>query len=244
MSNPKFGNPNTILDRIRSAYGIVSDADLARFLSVSASTVATWRKTDSMKYDPVLLAAEEINLNWLFYGSGPVWRRELASAPLQGGMEAVTDPMVTYTKSERAGEGEDSVAAESVPAVDKSKPAPEKEESEEETVWIGFPAGFIYREMGADPDKLFLTRSVGDGMAPTIQDRDFILVKKNDRHPYAGRIYLIRIRESLLCKRIHEGSQNRLILISDNERYEPIEFPSDSEEMEIIGRVIWYGRAL
>lgn len=80
MSIIKVANVSKILDRIKKAYRLPSDAELARYLDVTTGTVATWRKRNAMKiYDILEKLSDEakgdLNLNWLFYGEGDVFRR-------------------------------------------------------------------------------------------------------------------------------------------------------------------------
>lgn len=222
----RFAKPDLVLNRVKSAYHIDSDADLARFLRVNASTVATWRKTATMKFDRIFEFASALNMNWLLYGEGPVWRDESAAeSPVRSSPAA--EPEVPYYKSVSPGNG--------------NEIRPEKGAG---LTWIALPAAFITEELDANPEELFLMRASGDGMEPTIRDREFVLVRKSAPRPYGGRIYLVRIDRSLLLKRIHEKPDNRLLLMSDNRRYEHLELEASDNSIDIIGRVVWHGRAL
>lgn len=80
MSIHKLANASVILDRIKIAYKLDSDAELSRFLDVSTGTVSTWRKRNALKLYDVLeylsdQARGDLNLNWLCYGEGPIFRR-------------------------------------------------------------------------------------------------------------------------------------------------------------------------
>lgn len=225
MSTRKIGNPNLILDRLRDAYNIDSDAELARFLTVNASTVATWRKNSSMKFDRILENAGDINMNWLFYGEEPKWKNDLRIRSRK--TDLVTEPEVPYFKSIRPDTFEGN-----------------QPETTDEHIQISLPSTFIYKELETAPSELFLTRAAGDTMQPTINDRDFILVEKKATRPFAGRIYLVRMDDSLLCKRIHEYPGRKLLLMNDNSRYKHFEIQPDQPAFAIIGRVVWHGRII
>jgi phage repressor protein C with HTH and peptisase S24 domain len=81
-------------------------------------------------------------------------------------------------------------------------------------------------------------------MAPTLQDDDLVLVDKLKQQPRAGNILVIRIDETVSCKRIQELPGHRFKIMSDNQAYESFEIPADEEGFEIIGQVIWFGRNL
>lgn len=181
-----------------------------------------------MKFDRIFEFASDLNMNWLFYGVGPIWRANLdrddkVSEPAGYAEQGVPYYRVVQTTSE--GEVIHNPEREGV-------------------ISFGLPSSFVYKELEADLSDLFLTRARGDSMAPTIEDRDFILVQKNSGQPFAGRIYLLLLDESLLCKRIHEQPDNRILIMSDNRRYENLDIDRNNPAFKVIGRVLWSGRQL
>ncbi len=66
---------------MRKAYKLSSDADLARFLDKSTSTISTWRKRDALKIAEILEFVSDLNMNWLLFGDPPVWRKDLFEDP-------------------------------------------------------------------------------------------------------------------------------------------------------------------
>ena len=59
-----------ILNRIKQAYTIKSDAELARFLDIKPSTLANWRKRGTINFNLVFTKCESISLDWLIFGRG------------------------------------------------------------------------------------------------------------------------------------------------------------------------------
>ena len=101
------------------------------------------------------------------------------------------------------------------------------------------------RERGIDPAAASVISVDGDSMAPTLGDGDDILV---DRADAAGRlrdgIYVLRIDDALLVKRIALNPASRRFTIkSDNPAY-PIWPDCDPAEIAVIGRVVWAGRRI
>ena len=87
---------------------------------------------------------------------------------------------------------------------------------------------------------LMIIFATGDSMEDTIQDRDMLLVDKNQNEPKNG-IYLVRLYNQLLVKRINIlPFETRLI--SDNRKYDYIPVSnSELNTLEIIGKVVWNG---
>lgn len=57
-----------VLDRIKEAYKLKSNAELARFLGVKPNTISNWYARNSIDYDIVFSKCEGTNLDWLING--------------------------------------------------------------------------------------------------------------------------------------------------------------------------------
>jgi phage repressor protein C with HTH and peptisase S24 domain len=107
---------------------------------------------------------------------------------------------------------------------------------------VAFRRDWLLRK--GDPEKMSIIRVQGDSMVPTLQGGDIVLVDhgRNYVDPQGG-IYAIASGDHIMIKRlqlIHPSGMLRII--SDNEKYEPIE--TDPGKVIINGRVIWFGREL
>lgn len=92
------------------------------------------------------------------------------------------------------------------------------------------------REQGLDPVMLSAIRVEGDSMEATLRDGDEILVDRTPR-PLRDGIYVVRIGDALLVKRLDLASPGRIVLVSDNPAYRTIELAP--QEVHVIGRVVW-----
>jgi phage repressor protein C with HTH and peptisase S24 domain len=97
-------------------------------------------------------------------------------------------------------------------------------------------SGRWLREQGLDPAMLSAIRVEGDSMEATLRDGDEILVDRTLR-PLRDGIHVVRSGEALLVKRLDTAQPGRIVLVSDNPAYRPIELEPD--EVEVIGRVVW-----
>lgn len=111
---------------------------------------------------------------------------------------------------------------------------------------IGFDAAWLRRLGlgGGEPGRLSVIRVDGDSMSPTLSDGDEILVDRDDG---AGRlrdgIYVLRIEEALVVKRLALGPGGRLSVRSDNDAY-PGWPDLEPAAVDVVGRVVWVGRRL
>jgi len=100
------------------------------------------------------------------------------------------------------------------------------------------------KKKGVSPSNMSLIKVQGDSMEPTLLSGDLVLVD-HSRTVVApqGGIYAIATDHEIMIKRIQVlFHQNKLKIISDNPRYEPIE--ADPGQIRINGRAIWYGREI
>lgn len=92
------------------------------------------------------------------------------------------------------------------------------------------------REQGLDPAQLSAIRVEGDSMEGTLRDGDEILVDRSPR-PLRDGIHVVRAGDALLVKRLDTAQPGKVVLVSDNAAYRPIEL--SPEEVQVIGRVVW-----
>lgn len=110
---------------------------------------------------------------------------------------------------------------------------------------MGFDEKWLRKLTAAKAPSLSLIRVMGDSMEPTLSDGDDVLVDASDHGSrLRDGVYVIRSDETLVVKRIALRPGGKLITIaSDNPAY-PSWSDVERESVEIIGRVIWFGRAL
>lgn len=107
---------------------------------------------------------------------------------------------------------------------------------------VGFDAEWL-RRLSASPAGLSIIQVDGDSMAPTLGHGDDILVDRGDGgERLRDGIYVLRIDEALIVKRVAINPASRRFTIkSDNPAYP--DWPDcDPASVDVIGRVVWAGR--
>lgn len=92
------------------------------------------------------------------------------------------------------------------------------------------------------PQNMSLIHVSGDSMEPTLESGDIVLIDHNRNYvdPNGG-IYAVVIQEEIMVKRLQMVyPSNRIRIISDNAKYEPMEV--EFELLKINGKVVWFGR--
>lgn len=116
----------------------------------------------------------------------------------------------------------------------------EKEEREGqivfETKWL--------KKLGSSPRALSIIQVAGESMTPALGDGDDIMVDRGDAADrLRDGIYVIRMDDQLMVKRIAMRPAHRLSVLSDNPAHQSWQ-DIDPDTVSIIGRVIWAGRKI
>lgn len=106
-------------------------------------------------------------------------------------------------------------------------------------------SGKLANDLGINPQKTEMIFVSGDSMLPTIEGGDSLLVDLNRKEIYDGRIYCVRIDGQLYAKRLQKIPPTKIIVISDNQKYQSFEIDFSKQidfDFEIIGEIRWWGR--
>jgi phage repressor protein C with HTH and peptisase S24 domain len=107
---------------------------------------------------------------------------------------------------------------------------------------IAFDDGLL-RDMGAGRrSALSIIRVAGESMEPTLHDGDDILVDRDAAEIRPGGIYVLRLDDLLMVKRLIRDERG-LVVHSDNPVH-PAIAGFDPATLQVIGRVLWCGRKL
>lgn len=110
---------------------------------------------------------------------------------------------------------------------------------------MAFRKAWIENSLNANPHDLVVISVKGDSMEGILNERDVILVDKAQNQPGNG-LYVVRIGNDLIVKRIQSLPGGKLLVTSANEAYAPFELDlaQDYNDISIIGKVLWFGRSI
>ena len=110
---------------------------------------------------------------------------------------------------------------------------------------LGFPTAWLRNQFG-DPSKLRIVHVKGDSMSPTLSDGDLVMINVDRRELVEG-IFVLRVDDQLMVKRIHFPSARRILVTSDNRDYDRFDRMIDLERddsLHLVGRVVWAGKSI
>lgn len=197
-----------VLDRIKEYYKLKGNAELARFLGVAPNTITNWYGRKTFDIDVIYTKCVDIDMNWLLTGEGNMLRTESekeenipVAHPSDSPMEGI--PLIPISAMAGAFSGEQSVL----------------EYECERFVVPTFK--------GAE----FLISVKGSSMYPKYNSGDIVACKRlpmNDLFFQWNKVYVLDTDQGPLIKRVKPGSdKEHVLIVSDNERYEPFELPLD-----------------
>lgn len=117
-------------------------------------------------------------------------------------------------------------------------------EHEQKVDDLAFKSEWIRNSLKSNPKDLSLIHVDGNSMTPVLNPDDIILIDQSDNTAKRDGIYVIRINDSLLVKRLQHLPNSSIKVISENQSYEPftINLQDESNDLGIIGRVVWSGQ--
>lgn len=118
-------------------------------------------------------------------------------------------------------------------------------ESESAHTRFGFDERWLARLTRAKGTSLSIINVAGDSMEPTLSSGDEVLVDASDQSSrLRDGIYVLRADDALVVKRVTLKPGGRKITISSDNPSYPSWDDVDRADIQIVGRVIWFGRAL
>lgn len=103
----------------------------------------------------------------------------------------------------------------------------------------------LANDLGITQNNCEMIFASGDSMLPTIEGGDSLLVDCSRKEVYDGRIYCVRIEGQLYAKRLQKIPPSKIIVISDNSKYQSFEIDFSKKvdfDFEVIGEIRWWGR--
>lgn len=103
-----------------------------------------------------------------------------------------------------------------------------------------FSKSFL-RTIGARPANLFLVRVKGDSMLPTLQAGWTVMLDASRTEVSSG-IYVVRLGDEELVKRLEARPGGVIKVISDNRMYDEydIDLSTAGDDFTVLGKVIWF----
>ncbi len=117
--------------------------------------------------------------------------------------------------------------------------------SEQVVDYLAFKREWVRNDLRTDAPNLALITADGDSMEPTIKNGDLLLIDLGQTRVKKDSIYILRLDDLLVAKRLQWMYDGSLLIRSDNPAYTDQVVPEDSlESLQILGRVIWFGRQM
>lgn len=107
------------------------------------------------------------------------------------------------------------------------------------------PESYLERVVKVDAFEVRIVEVQGDSMEPTLRAGDRVMVNLEDRVPSPPGIFALWDGFGVVVKRLEPAPNSdppRVVVSSDNRLHAPYE--RTAEEINIIGRVVWYCRAV
>lgn len=225
-----------VLGRLFEAAGVDSDTALGKVLGIKQQAVAAARKRGRIPTGWIEKVSSKypVSADWLLHGFGRMRR-----GPAVVGVNGVRETGICAGRDLSESDSDDLVM---VPRVQARLSAGDGslETSSEVTGRYAFKSVWI-RSKG-QVNQMVLMDVAGDSMEPGLLDKDVVLVDQSQRDVIPGKIYAVGIDDEIVIKRL-DKRPGKIVFISDNKDGYPIyEVDLSTENIRIIGRVVWSAR--
>lgn len=229
---------NTIGGRIkhaRAAMGL-SQSQLGKRLGVDASAVSQWEVNKTAPNSANLAKLATVlkrSAVWLRFGTEETIADELDEFARED-MESVIE---VDTRAGAGGGGFWSTENNETNDVGYIVSADVKKAE-----WM-LPTMYLRQYLGIYSRNAKIIEIAGDSMAPTLMSGDRVIIDLSQRNPSPPGMFAIWDGVGVVCKRLElltNTDPHRLMLISDNPKN--LTYERTAEEVNIIGRVVWYAR--
>ena len=117
--------------------------------------------------------------------------------------------------------------------------------SEQVVDYLAFKKEWVHHNLRTEAPNLALITADGDSMEPTIKNGDLLLIDLYETRVKKDSIYILRWQDLLIAKRLQWRYDGSLLIRSDNSAYsDEIVQEEALETLQILGRVIWFGRRM
>ncbi|WP_420329706.1 S24 family peptidase [Pseudooceanicola atlanticus] len=115
-------------------------------------------------------------------------------------------------------------------------------DQETEVYSLAFPPAYLKRLTSSSPGNLAIISVKGESMEPTLLDDDIVLLDASKTNLSFDGLFVLRFNDALHVKRVGRSvKRGHVMIISDNrELYPPLDAAVD--DIEPVGKVLWYGR--
>lgn len=223
-----------LLERFKLIHGVSTDAELAKLLGKSNSSIHNWRKRGNIPLGDCVEAARQagVSLDWLMLGEGqaPDWLDNVGQPP-------ELTPHERLDTVSRAGGIRSGV---SIPLYDVEGAAGAGRSLADEEVhaWFHLPIETV-ESMGLPADQTVGIKVRGDSMVPTLDDGDWVLVDLSQRDPRREGVFLALVDDERRIKRMQRVAGGGWMLISDNTRYQSeLISPEKQQFVDVLGRCV------
>lgn len=230
-----------VVDRLGSAKVAADTAE------VSQTTIDRWRNGPHMPpFDrvTVLCRAAKIHVEWLATGEGPRdIQPEVDLSRQRTDREQSDHPM---TEGRQIAKHSAEVRLLPKLTVEPSAGSGLIPSGEAVDGYVAISDDYL-REIGVDPRYAHVLRVSGRSMAPTINDKDVVIIDTSVRNAVTEGVYTLVYGEAVLIKRIRLLRDGGVTLVSDNksEGYLDETVPrSELATLSIVGRVKGHIRSL
>ena len=214
---------SNVIERMKKAAKVSSDAELSEFLGLSPTTVSKWRTRKKIPEKNILSFLKKTNVNemWLLTGEGEMYKTQKGNVNVVEKLENAVE--INYLPEVYAAAGYGAVNGD-YPVVEKMH------------CTLEFVASIL--NIKNPYNGVDIIKVIGDSMEPFISNGEVVVIEKT-HNAHNGDIVIANINGNVYVKRLEKDPFGKWVkLISENPEYETIKLEGEElNYMQIVGIV-------
>ncbi|NGP87273.1 helix-turn-helix domain-containing protein [Fodinibius halophilus] len=201
---------NTILERIKEAYHLETDADVADFLEMNPSTLSMQKNRGRINLRVIIDKCCDINLNWLLHGNGPIRTLDDESS--------IHVPVYSGDMLNQNGN--------------------ELFKDENKLGWLKAEGDFLEGMDNGYANTDLLGYLISDyPVPPTLTKNDIAIISRSNIKMEEG-IYLVSVDSTVACRRVQRQSNGNFVIRDNHLTEENITVHDDPMNTYILGKMV------
>jgi phage repressor protein C with HTH and peptisase S24 domain len=100
----------------------------------------------------------------------------------------------------------------------------------------------ILKQIHANIKTSHILNVSGDSMYPAIKNGDKVLADTSKKDVYNDKVYIIRVENVLMIKRLQRLPKGAIKVLSDNKEYSAFELHPNDNDYEVCAQCLWMER--
>jgi len=202
-----------LLQRIKKAYHLDKDAEVANFLGINPSTLSMQKNRGNYDLNRIINKCSDLNMNWLLHGEGSMRYKNGDSS--NNSVNIPIYPDGNFFNNDKSSK----ITKELFRLILDGRNS-------------------VFLDNNSSPERMKGFTVNSDAMSPTLRKQDVAIIDTNSKKVKDEAIFLLSYEDSAICRRLEITESGDYCIYCDNDAYKPIKVSKPENKFCIIGKIV------